>query len=145
MLTVDELIAEMQRAWNAGDGAGWAANFAEDAEFVDVVGRVQHGRETIAREHQKIFDTIYRGSRVEIRKVAARPVGGDVLLVHTTSTLRVPSGPRAGDTHAVQTMVVRNGQILAFQNTIRSDMATFAKRDEDLARLSPLGWDRDSY
>ncbi|MEV8634863.1 SgcJ/EcaC family oxidoreductase [Streptosporangium sp. NPDC051023] len=144
MLTVDEIITEMQRTWNAGDGTGWAANFAEDAEFVDVVGRVQHGREVIAREHQKIFDTIYRGSRLEIRLVAVRPIGDGVLLVRTTTTLRVPSGPRAGDTHAIQTKIIRNGQILAFHNTIRSDIADFAQRDDDLARLSPLGWDASS-
>ncbi|MFG3119530.1 SgcJ/EcaC family oxidoreductase [Streptomyces sp. NPDC048197] len=34
----------MTRAWNTGDGAAWAAYFAEDADFVDVVGRVQRGR-----------------------------------------------------------------------------------------------------
>jgi uncharacterized protein (TIGR02246 family) len=125
--TVDEIISELQRAWNAGDGAAWAASFSEDADFVDVLGRVQHGRDTIATEHQKIFDTIYQGSRLEIRKISSRTIGDDILLVHTTSTLRVPAGPRAGDTHAVQTKILRNGQILAFQNTIRTDLAEFAK------------------
>ncbi|SHF58977.1 SgcJ/EcaC family oxidoreductase [Streptoalloteichus hindustanus] len=143
MLTVDEVVAELQRVWNAGDGAGWAAHFAEDAEFVDVVGRVQHGRQVIAGEHQKILDTLYRGSRIAIRRVASRPLCADVLLVRTTSVLRVPAGPRAGETRAIQTMIFQNGQILAFHNTIRSGIADFAQRDEDLGRLSPLGWDAD--
>ena len=72
-MTVDQVITELERAWNAGDGAAWAANFAEDADFVDVVGRVQQGRDVIASEHQKIFDTIYRGSQIVIRTVASRP------------------------------------------------------------------------
>jgi uncharacterized protein (TIGR02246 family) len=141
-MTVEEIIIELERAWNAGDGVRWAASFSEDADFVDVVGRRQHGREMIAKEHQKIFDTIYKESRVEFRQVASRPVGDDVLLLHTTSTLRVPTGPRAGDTHAIQTMILQNGQILAFHNTIQTELAGFAARDEDLAELSPLEWQR---
>ncbi len=125
-MTVDKIIIELERAWNAGDGAAWAASFWEDAAFVDVVGRLQHGREMIAKEHQKIFDTIYQGSRIEFRQVASRAVGDDVLLVHTISTLRVPAGPRAGDTRSTQTMILRNGQILAFHNTIQADFARFA-------------------
>ena len=96
--------------------------------------------ETIAAEHQKIFDTIYQGSRLEIQRVGSRAIGDDILLVHTTSTLHVPAGPRAGDTHAIQTKILRNGQILAFQNTIRTELAEFAEGDEDLAELSPLEW-----
>ena len=131
MLTVEELIIELQRAWNAGD-----------ADFVDVLGRVQKGREVIEAEHQKIFATIYRGSRLEIRLVAVRAISDEVLLVHTTSTLRVPAGPRAGDTHAAQTKIVKNGRITAFHNTVRTAMIDFAKRDRELADLSPLEWER---
>lgn len=109
MVPVEEIIIELERAWNAGDGAAWAASFSEDADFVDVVARVQHGRDIIAKEHQKIVDTIYQGSLVEFRQVTSRTVGDDVLLVHTTSTLRVPTGPRAGDTHSIQTMILQKG------------------------------------
>lgn len=125
-MTADEIIIELARAWNTGDGAAWAANFREDADFVDVLGRLQQGREMIAEEHQRIFDTIYRGSRVEFRQVASRAIGDGVLVVHTTSTLWVPTGPRAGSTHSTQTMILRNGQILAFHNTIQTEFARFA-------------------
>lgn len=137
---VDDVIAELEQAWNAGDSAAWAANFADDAVFVDVLGRVQHGREMIAQEHQKIFDTIYRGSQIAIRALSTRVLDDDLILVHTRSTLRVPSGPRAGDTHAIQTKMLHGGLIQAFHNTVRSDLAGFANHDQDLATLSPLGW-----
>ncbi|GAB3507446.1 SgcJ/EcaC family oxidoreductase [Amycolatopsis cihanbeyliensis] len=139
-MTVARIIAELARAWNAGDGAAWAANFAEDADFVDVVGRVQHGREVIGREHQKIFDTIYRGSRLEIHELNSRGLAGDVLLVHTVSALEVPSGPRAGNWRAIQTKIIRDGEILAFHNTGRDSLAGFTNQDEDLAQLDPLDW-----
>ncbi len=94
----------------------------------------------IAAEHQKIFDTIYRGSRIEIRAVCRRPVG-DALVVRTGSTLDVPAGPRAGTTRAVQTKVFRAGEIVSFHNTVRIDGAAFAGYDEELAARRPLGWD----
>ena len=119
-MTVDEIITELERAWNAADGDACAAQFAEDAEFVDVLGRVHQGRPTIAAEHQKILDTIYRGSRIEIRPVHRRPLAGGWELVRTESTLRVPAGPRAGETRAVQTTLLRDGRIHAFHNTIRA-------------------------
>ena len=139
-MTVEEIIIELERAWNAGDGTAWSANFSEDADFVDVVGRMQRGRDMIASEHQKIFDTIYQGSQVKFRQLARHVVADEVLVLHTTSTLRVPTGPRAGDTHSIQTMILRNGQILAFHNTIQTDLERFAARDEDLASKSPAGW-----
>jgi uncharacterized protein (TIGR02246 family) len=136
-MSVDEVIAELTRAWNAGDGSAWAASFAQDADFVDVVGRAHHGREVIAAEHQKIFDTIYRGSRLEIRQVDSRPLGDGVLLVHTASTLRVPDGPRAGEWHAVQTKIFQNGQILAFHNTLRMDVADLVESGDEVANDAP--------
>ncbi|KZB84540.1 SgcJ/EcaC family oxidoreductase [Amycolatopsis regifaucium] len=140
-MTTEEIITALERAWNAGDGAAWAACFAEDADFVDVVGRIQRGRATIARESQNIFDTIYRGSTLEIRQVSSRPLGGGIDLVHTTTVLSVPGGPRAGDTRGVQSKLIRDGEIVAFHNTIRADIAAFAGHDADLATRSPQEWD----
>ncbi|WP_206442344.1 SgcJ/EcaC family oxidoreductase [Streptomyces boncukensis] len=138
----DGVIARMARAWTAGDGAGWAADFAEDADFVDAVGRIQRGRRVIADEHQKLFDTIYRGSTLTIRRIGSRDLPGGTLLVHTESTLQVPGGPREGEWHAVQTKIFQDGRILAFHNTARTDLADLAQDDEELGRRSPQEWRR---
>ncbi|MEV6910496.1 SgcJ/EcaC family oxidoreductase [Amycolatopsis sp. NPDC051071] len=111
-MTTEEIITALERAWNAGDGEAWAAPFAEDADFVDVVGRIQRGRATIARESQNIFDTIYRGSTLEIRQVTSRRLGGGFDLVHTTTKLSIPAGPLAGEARAVQTKLIRAGRIV---------------------------------
>ncbi|MFI6026797.1 SgcJ/EcaC family oxidoreductase [Amycolatopsis magusensis] len=139
-MTFEEIIIGMQRAWNAGDGAAWGSHFAEDADFVDAVGRIQRGRAVIADEHQKIFDTIYRGSVLEIRQIGVRQLGDDLLLLHTESTLQVPAGPREGTVDAVQTKLVRGGLIHAFHNTARVSLATVTKNDPELAGRSPLDW-----
>lgn len=144
-MSVNATIEALARAWNAGDGRGWASNFAADADFVDVVGRVQRGRDVIASEHQKIFDTIYRDSHLEIQLADSRRLGDDTVLVHTTSTLRVPAGPRAGTVHAIQTKIFQSGVIVAFHNTLLSDLADFVDRDEELASRSPQEWRRSRH
>lgn len=141
-MMVDEVIAAMARAWTAGDGAGWAASFAEDADFVDAVGRIQRGRQVIAAEHQKLFDTIYQASELEIRQVDNRALGDGLLLVHTESVLRVHRGPRVGEWHAVQTKVFRDGLILAFHNTGRVDLADVTQDNQELAQRFPQEWRR---
>ncbi|GAA2093501.1 hypothetical protein GCM10009801_60730 [Streptomyces albiaxialis] len=139
-MNAEEILTGMARAWNAGDGAGWAAHFAPDADFVDAVGRVQHGRDVIGAEHQKIFDTIYRGSELELRLRDTRRLGEDVYLMHSTSSLDVPAGPRAGHWEAIQTKIVQDGLILAFHNTALVDLADVVHEDEELARRSPQEW-----
>jgi uncharacterized protein (TIGR02246 family) len=139
-MTIEQVLNDMARAWNAGDGAGWAAHFTEDATFVDVVGRVLAGRAVIAREHQNIFDTIYRGSTLTIEQVGGQDLGGGLRLVHTATVLTVPAGPRAGETRAVQTKLFTDDQIMAFHNTIQIDGAAFVGHDKELAARKPQGW-----
>ncbi|MER7077217.1 conserved hypothetical protein [Saccharopolyspora kobensis] len=126
-MSVQQVISGLQRAWNAGDGSAFAEHFSEEADLVDVVGRLQRGRAEIARQHRHLFDTVYRGSRNEFRLLDQREVAPGVLLAHTSSTLHVPVGPRAGETRSIQTLIVQDGLITAFHNTIRADFAEFER------------------
>jgi uncharacterized protein (TIGR02246 family) len=117
-----EVVARLQQAWNDGDGEAFGAPFTEDAGFVDLRGTHHPGRATIARGHQGIFDTIYRGSRIQYTVTDARALAPDVIVAHSTGHLSAPSGPMAGENDATQTLVlVREGgewQIAAFHNTV---------------------------
>jgi uncharacterized protein (TIGR02246 family) len=117
-----EIINRQEHAWNAGDGEAFAAPFADDADFVNVLGEHHRGRTTIAAGHQGIFDTVYRGSSVRCRLVQAKRVADGVIVVHYRSDLSVPAGPLAGEHHAVPSFVlVRGGdgwKITSFQNTL---------------------------
>jgi uncharacterized protein (TIGR02246 family) len=55
----------MIEAWNAGDGAAFAAPFTDEADFVAWEGTHLQGRQEIAVFHQRIFDTVVTGSRLE--------------------------------------------------------------------------------
>jgi len=119
---VSDIVAALEKAWNAADGAGFARPFAEDADFVNIRGEHFQTRHTIAQGHQHIFDTIYKGSVVRSEVVGVRPIARGVLLAHVKSTLKVPTGPLAGELSSLFTMVLVQDQdawrIAAFHNTL---------------------------
>jgi uncharacterized protein (TIGR02246 family) len=121
------LAARLEQAWNAADGAGFAAPFAEDADFVNVLGMHARGREAIAAGHDEIFRTVYAGSEVRYRVERARLLRPDVALVHMHGALTIPTGPMAGEHEARPSMVLtREGgewRIASFHNTFIRDPA----------------------
>lgn len=120
----ETILRQMEEAWNAGDGAAFAAPFTEDADFVDYRGIHHHGRQAIEDGHRHILGTFYRGSRMRYQLAGARPLADDVFLVHNEATLEAPetAGPMAGIHHALSSLVVvRAGEgwkVAAFHNTL---------------------------
>ena len=119
---VSDLLADLEKAWNAGDGVRFAQPFAEDADFVNIRGEHFRTREAIARGHQAIYDTIYKGSVVRYQLVKVRPIVAGVLMAHVRGALNVPTGPFAGELRSLFTMVLtqdqNSWQIAAFHNTL---------------------------
>ena len=120
--TATEVAQQLESAWNAGDGAAFAAPFAPDADFVNIRGELHSGAEAIAAGHQGIFDTIYSGSTVDYAVHQVRELSDGVILAHVRATLAVPGGPLAGRHDALASMViVGNGdgpRVSAFHNTL---------------------------
>jgi uncharacterized protein (TIGR02246 family) len=126
------LVTTMQSGWNAADGASYAAAFADDADFVTVTGLRVRGRQAIADSHDRIFNTVYKGSRVAMRVADLRPLSNEMALMHIIATLDVPDGPMAGTMNALMTTVVdgsnNSPRIVALHNTIVRDLAEAAGR-----------------
>jgi uncharacterized protein (TIGR02246 family) len=119
---VADLVGELEKAWNAADGAGFGRPFTADADFVNIRGEHFRTRESIAKGHQGIFNTIYKGSVVRYEVTAVRAIAPAVLLAHVKSTLKAPTGPLAGEHNSLFTMVLAQDQndwrITAFHNTL---------------------------
>ena len=117
-----EILQKLENAWNEGSGAKFAAPFTADADFVDIRGDRHRGAEPIAAGHDAVLQSIYRGSHVRYTLAQARSLGNDVILVHSTGDLDAPTGPLAGKSRAVQSLVlVREGdawKIASFHNTL---------------------------
>ena len=117
----ERLVARLETAWNAMDGTAFAAPFAEDADFVNILGEHFRGRDKIAAGHVGIFGSIYAGSTVHMKLEQVRSLRPDVALAHVHSNLDVPQGRLAGRHTARFSMVLTRGtggwEIAAFHNT----------------------------
>jgi len=101
---VELLLSSLIDCWNRHDVPALASYFAEDADFVNVLGARMQGRTTIEAQHKRLHETIFR--RTVLRKVAitVRLVREDVAVAHVqwemTGAEPVPgwnvSDPRRG-------------------------------------------------
>ena len=124
---IQAILQDEQKAWNAGDAKGFAAHFAKDGSFTNIVGMQSYGVEPFLRQHERIFSTIYKGSHAEFMLGSLRFIRPDVAVADVDSTLTkttsVPPGIVLGPDGAMHTklqMVLskENGvwQIDAFHN-----------------------------
>jgi uncharacterized protein (TIGR02246 family) len=115
------MVQQLQDAWNAGDGTGFAAPFAEDADYVVINGNFIRGRAAIDGGHAGIFSTIYRGSHIELTVEQLRALRADVALVNVRGHLAVPSENGTDESGARLGMVAAKTddkwEIVSFQNT----------------------------
>ena len=124
---LESLASRLEAAWNAMDGAAFAAPFAVDADFVNIRGEHFRGRPAIAAGHDAIFRTIYAGSENRCAVEAARLLRPDVALMHVRASLNVPHGSLAGRHGARFSMVLTKEpggwEIASFHNTLEATQA----------------------
>ena len=122
--TIETLVASLEAAWNAGDADAFSAPFTADADFVNIRAEHYRGRAAVAAGHAAILRTVYAGSTNHYTVETARLLHADVALVHVEAVLDVPSGPLAGRTRALFSMVLVRvalaWQIASFHNTIQT-------------------------
>lgn len=120
--TFRTIVADMEAAWNAGDGAAFAKHFSQQADFVTVRAEFHHGKSAIAAGHQGILDSIYKGSTNTYVVKSVRVLSPDIAMVYVEATLECPAGPLAGTNTALFSMVVQKiddrWQIVSFHNTL---------------------------
>lgn len=121
---VQGLVARLEAAWNQANAAAFSAEFSENADFVNVRGEYGSGRDAIAVAHAKLWKSIYGGSTVRYSVARLRQLAADVAIAHIEADLLVPTGPLAGKTNALPSLVlVREGgtwRVAAFHNTLRT-------------------------
>ena len=94
-------LTEQADAWNRHDARAWVAPFAEDAEFINVLGMLLEGKAEIEKRHDEIFRGIFARSRVVVRTREVRFLGSDGAIAETDYELRdydrLPPGITATD------------------------------------------------
>ena len=123
-----KLVTEQTEAWNRQDAAAWSKDFAEDAEFINIVGTVFIGRPEIEKRHAFVFNTLFKGSRSEVTVRKLLFLDGGVAVVdmehRVTGYAGLPPGVQATEPGVLRTQMryvlkKARGQwrIVAGQNT----------------------------
>lgn len=81
---IRQLVATFVDGWNAGDGFALAQAFAADADFTAITGLKAKGRDVIARGHNEILSTVYRGSKNSATVESIRFLRPDVAVADVT-------------------------------------------------------------
>ena len=118
-----EIVRRLEKAWNNGDSVAWTAEFADDADFIHVLGGFFHGRPDIERGHRTIFDTIYKGSHNHFEVEKVRLLRPDVAVVFVRGSLTWYLNGQERQIEARPTLVAERNpigewKIVVFQNTL---------------------------
>lgn len=86
--SVKSVVASLAESWNRHDMAAFAAVFAENADFVNVIGMHWRGRQEIEAKHTATHRTIFRNSTLQIVDQSVRFLSPRVALAHVSTELK---------------------------------------------------------
>ncbi len=97
---IESVVAGLDDAWGRGDAEAFAARFADDGGFTNVLGMVYYGREAFQERHDGIFKTIYKGSKSKLVITKLRFIRPDVAIADVDAEMSgyatLPPRIRAG-------------------------------------------------
>jgi uncharacterized protein (TIGR02246 family) len=134
---IQDILKQIEAAWNSYDSVSLAALFAEDANFIQIFGGQLDGRTAIEAAHRVIFNTIYRDSHASFMLRNIRFLRPDVAVVFAGAHVQFKECNETREIETRPTLIVvkqqANWQIVAFQNTKISEVPTAAQAAARLA------------
>jgi uncharacterized protein (TIGR02246 family) len=118
---IRQVVQNLEKAWAAGDGKKFAENFTKDSDVTVWNGLYFNGREANEKNHQRIFDTFYKGTEIRTKVKKIRFLSDQVAVVHLQSEMfrkdkKVESVPKV-----VPLMILQkksgSWKVVVFQNT----------------------------
>lgn len=121
---VKAVAASFVDSWNRHDMKAFAELFAEDADFVNVIGMWWHGRAEIQKQHEAIHAARMKASHLAATRTEVSFLRPDVAVMHVRWELTgeagpdgKPLGPRTGIVTFVVARTAGKWSIVAGQNT----------------------------
>lgn len=75
---VDQLLAEIAEAWNAGDARAYGARYSPDGTFTNTNGTIDLGRDDVVRTADEAFQGVLAGTKVSLTVRKLRLIRPDV-------------------------------------------------------------------
>jgi uncharacterized protein (TIGR02246 family) len=115
------MVYQLESSWNAADASSYASVFAEDADFIHILGGYYTGRTAIEAGHRMIFGTIYKGSTVRLSVEKIRFLRPDIAVVSIRQFLQFFEDDAPRELQARPMIIAENAdgkwRITALQNT----------------------------
>jgi uncharacterized protein (TIGR02246 family) len=119
---IHQLLDKMRAGWRLGSGNLFAEPFADDARFVAFDGSVHIGPGEIAAFHQQAFETVLKGTSLDLAVTEIRQVDSRIWVVFANGWHRPNGAPESLRRAASTTVFVfrvdePKAEVLVFQNT----------------------------
>ena len=124
---IRSIVQNETDTWNKGDAVGYSKDFSTNGTFTNIRGQFFTGYDGFLKQHQVIFDGIFRNTTLDQRVVSLKFVRPDVAIVETLTAVaglaQPPTGVALHDgrirTRLLQIVVREKGvwKIVTYHNT----------------------------
>jgi uncharacterized protein (TIGR02246 family) len=84
---IRKLVQDEDAAWNRGDATAYSIQFANDGTFTNIRGQFFTGHKAFLKQHEVIFQGIFKNTTLQQDIVSLRFIRPDVAMVETLSSL----------------------------------------------------------
>ena len=124
---IRNIVQNETDTWNKGDAVGYSKDFATNGTFTNIRGQFFTGYDGFLKQHQVIFEGIFKNTTLSQRVVSLKFVRPDVAVVETLTAVAGVAQPPTGvvlhdgrlRTRLLQIVARDNGvwRIVSYHNT----------------------------
>ena len=86
-IAIRKIIQDEVAAWNRGDAAAYSRQFAADGTFTNIRGQFFTGYEAFLKQHEVIFQGIFKNTTLQQDIVSLKFIGPDVAVVDVLTSV----------------------------------------------------------
>jgi uncharacterized protein (TIGR02246 family) len=93
---IQSIVQNETDTWNKGDAVGYSKDFAANGTFTNIRGQFFTGYDGFLKQHQAIFDGLFKNTTLTQRVVSLKFVRPDVAIVETLTAVAGMAQPPTG-------------------------------------------------
>jgi uncharacterized protein (TIGR02246 family) len=93
---IRKIIQDEVTAWNRGDASAYSRQFAADGTFTNIRGQFFTGHEAFLKQHEVIFQGIFKSTISQQDIVSLKFIGPDIAIVETLTAVSGMLAPTPG-------------------------------------------------